>query len=268
MSTIQDKLHIQIVTDLLSENRLGELVRITGSHERAIEFHQQSLKLGTSLMNIIATVEIALRNAIKQNLNTHFGNENWLGQQPSLTIWRQQEINKIGKAIEDTKRVKYAKLNQSEKDRLYRVEYPSGSHPPNLPYKQRMINMQRHISITDIDIIPALTFNYWKRLYSRTYEPTLWYTSLQNTFPNTQMSRPIVESSLEIIHIARNRLAHHEPVQGVRFGDTIRAIIVICKNLGTNRQNSEGALFTLLEEDIKKIRKNERAYSKKLNAYK
>ncbi len=74
-NTSEENMHIQTLTELISEERLAKLVEFTGSSKEAIELHQQSLKLGASLMAIIATIEISLRNSIKLNLDNYFGNE-------------------------------------------------------------------------------------------------------------------------------------------------------------------------------------------------
>ena len=69
---------IGTLTRLISPERLGKLTALTGSPEQAIELHQETLRLGAALMNVTASVEIALRNAICENLSHHFGVANWL----------------------------------------------------------------------------------------------------------------------------------------------------------------------------------------------
>ena len=60
------------LTLLISPERLGKLTQLTGSAEAAIELHQETLKLGAAMMHVTATVEIALRNAISENLSHHW----------------------------------------------------------------------------------------------------------------------------------------------------------------------------------------------------
>jgi hypothetical protein len=68
---------------LLSAERLGNLHQLTGNLKAAIELHQKSLQLGAGLMNVIATIEIALRNSICENLGQHFAKPGWLINPPS-----------------------------------------------------------------------------------------------------------------------------------------------------------------------------------------
>jgi hypothetical protein len=76
------------VIRLLSPERLHALTTLTGSDDAAIELHQETLRLGSSLMHVTATVEIALRNSVCENLSHHFGVPNWLthGILPRLLI--------------------------------------------------------------------------------------------------------------------------------------------------------------------------------------
>ena len=64
------------VTALLSIERLSVLMHLTGSLAAAIDLHQETLRLGASLMSVIATVEIAIRNSVYKNLSDHFGVQN------------------------------------------------------------------------------------------------------------------------------------------------------------------------------------------------
>ena len=78
---IQDE-DIATLTLLLSPERLGLLTQLTGSAKVAIELHQETLSLGASLMAVTATLEIALRNSICENLSQHFGVPRWLQNPP------------------------------------------------------------------------------------------------------------------------------------------------------------------------------------------
>ncbi len=74
---------------LLSAERLSKLHRLTGNLKAAIEFHQKTLRLGSDLMNITASIEIALRNSICENLSQHFGAAGWLLNPPPLSHGRK-----------------------------------------------------------------------------------------------------------------------------------------------------------------------------------
>lgn len=70
------------ITRMLSAERLKALTVLAGSAQMAIELHQETLRVGASLMTIIATIEIALRNSVCENLTQHFVVSNWLRQPP------------------------------------------------------------------------------------------------------------------------------------------------------------------------------------------
>ena len=68
---------------LLSAERLAALTQLTGSAREAIALHQQTLSVGTSLMTVMAVVEIALRNSICEHLSAHFKAAGWLLRPPA-----------------------------------------------------------------------------------------------------------------------------------------------------------------------------------------
>ena len=218
------------LTLLISSERLGVLVALTGSNHRAIELHQETLKLGASLMNVIATVEIALRNAICENLTQHFGVTNWLLQPPVWFQWRKYEKDNASKALDSARRAEYSKLTQEQKAALERLAYPRG-RPTNISHLKRAKDRRNHITVSSGKVIAELTFYFWKRLYGPDYDQTLWRTSLKRTFPNKNLPRAVVATRLEQIYQSRNRLAHHEPVLHKRFVGTMAAIEFVIQHL-------------------------------------
>ncbi|NKC05293.1 hypothetical protein HED55_25425 [Ochrobactrum haematophilum] len=103
---------------LLSAERLGKLHKLTGNIKAAIELHQKTLRLGADLMNITASIEIALRNSICENLGQHFGAAGWLLNPPAPFKWRDSEKSKITMAMDSARRAEYSKLSQAENTRL------------------------------------------------------------------------------------------------------------------------------------------------------
>ena len=237
---------------LLSPERLGALTALTGSSSIAIELHQETLRLGASLMHLTATMEIALRNAVCENLTAHFGVPNWLTQPPVAFRWRAPELSKVTAAVDSARRAQYAKLSQAEKGALDPVAYPRG-RPPNTSHLKRAKDRRRQIAVTEGKVIAELTLYFWKRLYGPDYEQTLWRTTLKRTFPNKRLSRAVVATRLEQLYQARNRLAHHEPVLHRRFADTIDAITFITQNLDTTRPHADTPLAKLVADDMAKV---------------
>lgn len=240
------------LTVLLSEERLRTLTNLTGSREAAIALHQETLHLGTALMTIIATIEIALRNAACDKLSQHFGVQDWLVRPPAPFQWRKPELLKVATAWDNARRDEYSKLSQAEKHALDTKAYPNG-RPPNKSHLDRAKDRRKQIFVSDGKIIAALTLYFWKRLYGPEYDQTLWRTSLKRTFPDKKVQRPDVAANLEYIYLARNRLAHHEPVLHQRFSDVMAAIKFVVEHLEAYPPSSSTPLAKLLAQDISDV---------------
>ncbi len=243
---------IAALTLLISPERLRSLTELTGSAEKAIELHQETLRLGASLMNVTATIEIALRNSVCENLGQYFGASSWLIQPPIHFQWKDPERKKIVSALDSAQRAEYSKLSQAEKSALDSLAYPNG-RPSNISHLKRAKDRRRHIPVTEGKVVAELTLYFWKRLYGPEYEQALWRTSLKKTFPNKHISRADIAIKLEQIYQSRNRLAHHEPVLHKRFNDTMKAIDFVIQNLGTTAPDATTPLASLLASDIDEV---------------
>jgi hypothetical protein len=233
----------------LSEERLGKLIAVTGDLEAAIELHQATLRLGSYLMTIVATIEISLRNAVSENLSAHFAVNNWLSQPPIMLQWREPELNKLKQAVDSAKRSEYAKLSQAEKSSLDGLAYPLGVRTNNSHLK-RSKDRRKQLKISEGKIVAELTFYFWKRLYGPDYEQSLWRTTLKRTFPFKKLNRSDIAIQLERIYQARNRLAHHEPVLHGRLTETIEAINFVAEHLGEYLPNKSSPLAGLISKDM------------------
>lgn len=238
------------VVRLLSRERLKVLERLTGSYESAIELHQETLRLGAALMHVTATVEIALRNAVCENLTAHFGVPNWLTQTPVGFQWRDFESKKIAAAVDSAKRSEYSKMAQAEKAALDVLAYPNG-RPPNISHLKRAKDRRRRIEVSEGKVVAELTMFFWKRLSGPDYEQTLWRTTLKRVFPNKKLKRAEIAVQLEIIYQVRNRIAHHEPVLGDRFKAAIDAITFVVAHLSTDPPRADAPLAKLIQDDLK-----------------
>lgn len=257
---------VATLTRWMSAERLGKLHLLTGSTEAAIELHQETLRVGAALMNVTATVEIALRNAVCENLAHHFGVPNWLQQPPVPFQWRQPEQKAAAKALDSARRACYSKMSQAEKAGLDTLAYPRG-RPANVSHLKRAVDRRRHIQVTEGKVIAELTMYFWKRLYGPEYEQSLWRTTLKRTFPNKRLTRAALAIQLEHIYQSRNRLAHHEPVLHGRFADTIAAIRFVTENLGETQPRPDTALAALLAGDIAEATARADALHARLDAF-
>lgn len=258
--------HVPVLTSLLSAERLANLTALTGSAEAAIELHQETLKLGASLMHVTATIEIALRNTVAENLSHYFGVANWLQHPPAAFFWKDPERNNIAKAVDSAKRAAYSKLSQSDKAALDTHAFPNG-RPANIQHLQRAKARRQYLVVTEGKVIAELTLHFWKRLYGPEYDQSLWRTTLKTTFPDKTLSRAAVAAQLEHIYQSRNRLAHHEPVLHRRFADTMKAIEFFSQRLGAPKPDPKTPLATLLKEEIDALRAKEAELRARLDAY-
>jgi hypothetical protein len=240
------------VTALLSIERLSVLTHLTGSLAAAIDLHQETLRLGASLMSVIATVEIAIRNSVYKNLSDHFGVQNWLVQPPIWFQWRPTEQSNIKAALDSARKSEYAKLSQQEKGLLDGLAYPRG-RPVGTPHLKRAKDRRKHITVSEGKVIAELTLYFWKRLYGPDYEQNLWRTSIKRTFPDKRISRADVANNLERIYQSRNRIAHHEPVLHRRFSETVTAIKFIVERLDVRQSDPNSALAKLIRSDLDRV---------------
>jgi len=264
MSLVEEEVR-QIVV-FLSVERLRTLTELTNSASMAVSLHQETLSLGASLMNVTGTVEIALRNAICENLGRHFGVSNWLIQPPVSFQWRGNERDKVTKALDSARRAKYSKLSQQEKGNLDQLAYPNG-RPSGISHLRRAKDRRKQIAVTDGSVVSELTFYFWKRLFGPEYNQTLWRTTLKRMFPDRSITRAAVAIKLEKIYQSRNRLAHHEPVLHNRFDDTIAAIQFVADNLRVANGTQDSALGKLIADDLVSVQSRADALHTKLNSY-
>lgn len=266
MSRSLDAAELDALERLLSAERLARLEALTGSTAAAIELHQETLRVSAGLMNVIASVEIALRNAVDENLTAHFGTPAWLTHPPAPFQWKKIENDAARGALSSAQRAAYSKLSQADKGALDVKAFPQG-RPANTSHLKRAVERRRQLPISNGKIIAETTLYLWKRLYSSDYEQTLWRPTLKRTFPNKRMKRPDVAARLEHIYQARNRLAHHEPVLHKRFDDAVGSIVFVAENLGMATPNPTAPMVKMIEDDLGAVRQRAKALHERLESY-
>ncbi|MFN8831637.1 MAG: hypothetical protein ACK50Q_09320 [Labrys sp. (in: a-proteobacteria)] len=257
---------IAAIAVLLSPERLAALTALTGSTRMAVELHQATLSLNAELMNVIASIELALRNTVSENLTAFFGVPGWLIRPVAPFQWKQIENNLVKKALDSARRAEYSKMTQAQKGALDALAYPSG-RPPNTSHLKRAVDRRKQIHVSDGKIIAETTMYFWKRLYSSDYEQSLWRTTLKRTFPNKSLKRAQVADKIEDIYQARNRLAHHEPVLHKRFRDTITGIEFVTNNLSAATPSNTTPLAKLIADDLKSVKDKATALHDRLAAF-
>lgn len=215
---------------LISSPRLGTFRSFTTEEERAIELHNLTLQVGASLQAVIALIEVSLRNLADVQIAKDFGEINWLQQPPASLNFKEQENRAISQAIQHAQKAQYAKLNHQEKKALDAKIYPHGV-PANIKHETLSKKRWQTFSVSQGQLIAQTTIFFWKRLFSAEYEKTLWQRSLRKLFPDKTISRSDVAIHFEALYLSRNRVAHHEPVYGVRLEEAFDAIKYLRQNL-------------------------------------
>jgi hypothetical protein len=236
---------ISTVSRLISEERLSTFRNMTSTTRAAIALHQQTLQVAGALMSVTAMVETALRNAVCERLSEHFGVEGWLRRPPAPFTWKDEERSKIEAAVRGAQRAVYTRLDAPGKRALDATAFRRGV-PQNLRHEFRSEARRKAIAVRSGQIVSQLTLYFWKRLFSRDYEQTLWKSTLKRIFPSKRIDRSAVAAQLERIYQARNRIAHHEPVYGHRLTDALNAVDFIAANLGQQGDDGSTALRKML----------------------
>jgi hypothetical protein len=245
MSTELTEEDIGAILLFLSAERLATFNMLSGSVRDAIDLHQQTLQVATSLMGVIATIEIAIRNAICDRLTEHFELANWLFNPPASFFWHKGETDKIRVARNSAQSALYTKMSQATKRTLDLLAFPDGV-PEGISHEDHSLARQRQIPVENGQVIAQLTMFFWKRLYSADYEQQLWRTSLKRVFPDKKLQRSTVADQLERIYQVRNRIAHHEPVYGRRLTDALTAIDFVIAHFGMADSSGHTPIAKLL----------------------
>jgi len=229
------------VVDFISAERLKTYENQTDRQEKAIALHNHTLQLGSSLMSMIALLELSLRNSTNQRLIEDFGDDEWLLPNHTSLPLKNFERTAISSAVSHAQKSAYAKLSYKEKSFLDAFAFPAGV-PPGTSHKKAVKQRQALFVVSHGQIISQTTFSFWKRLYSSDYENDLWRPSLKRVFPNKDLKRSDISRSLEVVYATRNRVAHHEPVYGQRLTDAIEALEFLRDALGA-RKGEEDTSF-------------------------
>ena len=205
-----------------------------------------TMQVGSSLMAVVAQVELALRNEADVNIAEEFNSEDWILSRPIALALRKTEESALKKAIEHARKAQYSKLTSMDKQRLDARNYPGGL-PLGIKHSTKVTRRRAALKVSHGQAISQTTFFFWKRLFSRDYEDLLWRRSLKRLFPNKRVARAAVAEHLEAIYVARNRIAHHEPVYGRRLDEAFQAIRFLRAEFGNDAASTESEFRAFTE---------------------
>jgi hypothetical protein len=260
MSSVLSDADITAAVSFISKERLGFFHNVATNDRDAIELHQISMSVSAALMPVVGLIEIAIRNSVCRELDKSFGSPGWLLSPPPPFVWKRDEERNLDKAQLSAKRAAYAKLSNSQKNALDATAFPNGV-PTNIKHETHIKKRYQEIQVPDGQIVAQLTLYFWKRLFSKDYESTLWKRALKNIFPNKRLDRSDISEKLEHLYVCRNRIAHHEPVYGKRLTDTLIAIDFVSRNFHSVRPTVETPLAKLVDAHMPAVSQSAKAFA-------
>ncbi len=139
---------------------------------RAIRLYSWNVEASAALLGSFAVLEVGIRNAMHDQLGSHFGRSDWWNAAP---------------------------LNANESDQIAEAT----------AYLDRKRGQGRW-SIGHV--VAELKVSFWEGLLVNKYHRSLWVTCLSAAFPNYSGRRGDLREQLERLRLLRNRAAHHEPI--------------------------------------------------------
>ena len=233
-------------TSLISKQRIQTYKKFTKDDEKAIELHNLTMQVGSSLMAVIALIELAMRNSINDQIINDFGEHEWMRSPPENIRFKPQDKSLIRTAERHAKKAAYSKLSHKDKKAIDVKLFPHGISETET-HERISIARRNQMEVSQGQVISQTSILFWKRLFSNEYEKMLWKPSLKKIFPLKHIKRSDVSSHLEIIYSARNRVAHHEPIYGARLNEVFNAIIYLREHLGKVKPSVQGPLYRFTE---------------------
>ncbi len=169
---------------VISGPRLYSYLRLVGngSLEDALLLYRLNAKLSGTFIFPIQSVEVAFRNALATQLDSHLGTADWLirliwDPASNPTLWSSRQVDKVLNAY-----VRYVESKRC---------------PPSQD-----------------DMISDLELGFWTEFVDKTWQRHRLWPQLKGAFPNlpASITRGPVFSALNRLRKFRNRIAHHEVI--------------------------------------------------------
>lgn len=162
----------------LSQERLTSYMAACGGDlTEAVRLYEWNCAMSGALFEILADVEVVLRNAIHNELMV------WHGSQPGF--WYDDPLNLM--PVKQVQQVARARVQLSRKGK---TESPG-------------------------QVVSELSFGFWRLLLIRRYKSTLWLWAMHKGFPNLPPHDADINrffARVKRLHAVRNRIAHHEQI--------------------------------------------------------
>ena len=171
-----DSTETDVIVRRLSPERVGPYVVATGDNAAALDLYLWNAELSAALATTIGHVEVILRNAIHENLT------GWSTRRFAEPRWYLDAAHLFDPRTTDDIRTA----------------------------RRRAVRHGRQAE-TPGRVVAELNLGFWRFLLANHYDATLWRETLHLAFPG-QARRRIIRDAVEVLHLSRNRLAHHEPM--------------------------------------------------------
>lgn len=150
---------------------------------KAIKLYQSNLRLSQSFYPLLSLLEVILRNAINEELASHFNDDNWL-------------INQKNGFMSDPSLTKF-------------------NHKKNcmVPNHYMKNTVQKSVCTTQANIIADVTFGFWTTVFEKAHYKVLLGRP-RKIFSNipTNIKRGVIYKKLNDLRDFRNRVYHNEPI--------------------------------------------------------
>lgn len=168
----------QVLISNLTRDRLSSYLKVTdGDLFSALELCRWNTEISAAFFQVLADLEVFLRNAIDRELQTMCITLGYRGSwfdEPRVMLPPKQKVV-IGLT------------------RAYLVEEGK--------------------PLTHSNMVSHLNFGFWRSLLVRWNKDNLWPNALRFAFPHSPSRQPeYIFTRVRHLHILRNRIAHHEPI--------------------------------------------------------
>lgn len=177
------------VQTYLSASRLSSYVAVCGhTNGKILKLYEANLRLSKAFYPLLSLYEVILRNAINNELTTHFADPDWLINQQSGFMSHHSLSYRDAR----TGRMKH---NHFLKNSVAKSIQNAGG------------------VATQGKIIADLNFGFWTALFDRTHYAILAGRPIQ-IFTNLPpgANRNLIQTHLKTIREFRNRVYHNEPI--------------------------------------------------------
>ncbi|MGL5829515.1 MAG: hypothetical protein ACRC0L_08100 [Angustibacter sp.] len=185
----------------ISELRLGPYLTLQPEVSEALRLYRCSMALNGAFLEDLGLVEVVLRNTVDHCLQTwhegRFDDGTWLDDSGNvLGFHRRRDIASARRRLIEQK-----------------GKVPASS--------------SRH------EILTELSFGFWRFLFTKAFEKSLWTPVLRHGFPHLRPARrSFIGHRLDRLTRLRNRVAHHEPTFNnqpwERHADMLEVLGAIC----------------------------------------